>query len=83
MGNLATVQQLKSLSELNPGETGIIDRYTDPDVELKMLDMGCTPGEPVIIRSLAPLGDPMLIAIEGYQLAIRRTEAAFIIIRNS
>ena len=76
------MQHRKALSDLNPGEGGVIDGYTDRDIELKMLDMGCTPGEQVSIRSLAPLGDPMLITVEGCQLAIRRNEASFIIIRD-
>lgn len=42
--------------------------------------MGCLPGESVQVERVAPLGDPMAVTISGYQLSLRKQEAATIIL---
>lgn len=42
----------------------------------RLLEMGLTPGTPVRLVTIAPLGDPMRIEIRGGQWSIRRAEAA-------
>ena len=44
--------------------------------------MGVTPGTSVLLRKKAPLGDPIEIAIRGYELTLRNTEAACITIET-
>ena len=40
-----------------------------------IIDMGITPGAVIVMRKLAPLGDPIEINVRGYELSIRRSEA--------
>ena len=42
--------------------------------------MGCIPGELITVEQIAPLGDPISIAVAGYQLSLRMNEADSIFI---
>jgi ferrous iron transport protein A len=66
------------LSELKNGEEAMIDSFTDYELSLKLLEMGCIPGEMIHVTRIAPLGDPMAIWVSGYQLSLRKDEAATI-----
>ena len=68
------------LSDLHNGESGVIDSFTNDDMKLKLLEMGCLPGETVKITRHAPLGCPMAIKVADYTLSLRLEEAATIII---
>ena len=46
------------------------------------MEMGCLPGEQVTFERIAPLGDPIAISVSGYQLSLRKEEAATIIIEE-
>ncbi len=70
------------LSQLRPGEIGIIKEFTDLEMSVKLMEMGCLPGEPVIVERYAPLGDPMAITVAGYQLSLRMQEASTIILQR-
>lgn len=70
------------LSKLLPGQKGIIEDITDAEMSVKLMEMGCIPGEEVQVEKLAPLGDPMVIRVSGYQLCLRLSEAAVIEIRK-
>ena len=70
----ATVQ----LSRLKAGKRAVIKSHEDTDFRLTLMEMGCIPGEPVLVRMLAPLGDPMAISIAGYHLSIRKQDAEHI-----
>jgi ferrous iron transport protein A len=74
----ANINMIKKLSELEPGENGIIDSFSENDIFLKLMEMGCVPGERVKVDMVAPLGDPMRISVAGYQLSLRRNEAEHI-----
>ena len=63
------------LSDLKPGERAVITRFESPDLELKLMEMGCIPGEQVVVEQVAPLGDPISIRIAGYSLSLRKNEA--------
>ncbi len=69
------------LSQLNPGEQGTIVAFTDLEMSVKLMEMGCLPGEVVAVERFAPLGCPIAIRVAGYQLCLRRTEAAVIIVQ--
>ena len=47
---------------------------------LKLMEMGCIPGETIRVEQIAPLGDPISISVAGYQLSLRNDEAEGIII---
>ena len=68
------------LSELKQGQSGEITGFEDSELELKLMEMGCIPGEKVIVEQIAPLGDPISIRIAGYFLSLRKNEAAQILV---
>lgn len=69
------------LSELQPGQSGVIEEFTDLEMSVKLMEMGCLPGEFIQVKRLAPLGDPMAITVAGYQLSLRKREASTIILK--
>lgn len=69
------------LSQLTIGEKGIIKGFTDLEMSVKLMEMGCLPGEEVCVERFAPLGDPMAIKVSGYQLSLRKKEASTIILQ--
>ncbi len=46
----------------------------------RLLDLGLTPGTVVMVRKVAPLGDPIEITLRNYELTLRKDEAAQIIV---
>lgn len=65
-----------SLKELKPNETGVITSIGGSrPIRRRLMDMGITPGAQIIMRKVAPLGDPIEINIRGYELSIRKAEA--------
>ena len=69
---------VKRLSEFSIGETGIIEKFEKDEIYLKLMEMGCVPGETVSVENIAPLGDPISIKVAGYLLSMRKDEAAMI-----
>lgn len=74
------IKSLKNLAELKIGQSAIIDSFTDKDMALKLLEMGCTPGEVVKLDRIAPLGDPIAISVAGYLLSLRKAEASTVLV---
>ena len=70
------------LSELRSGERATINSFESSDIELKLMEMGCIPGEKVKVEQIAPLGDPISIAVAGYNLSLRLNEAHGIIVEE-
>ena len=68
----------KRLSELKVGKNAVILEFENDDIFLKLMEMGCIPGEPVRVDQIAPLGDPISITIAGYHLSLRINEAEMI-----
>ncbi len=73
---------MKKLSEIKPGKTVKIVSCTNNDLLLKLMEMGCIPGEEVRVEQIAPLGDPISISVAGYNLSLRLSEAAAIEVEN-
>lgn len=71
----------KSVRDLKIGETGTICRLKDPEMGLKLLEMGCIPGTQVKLNSRAPLGDPITIIVNDYTLSLRLDEAETILLK--
>lgn len=74
-----------SLSTLQPGEKGTIERITASvsSVRQRLLEMGLTRGTSVEIIRFAPMGDPIEILVRGYRLSLRRQEAeSVLVVRN-
>jgi ferrous iron transport protein A len=70
-----------TLSELVPGEMGIVKEFTDLEMSIKLMEMGCLPGEEITVTRVAPLGDPIAINVSGYQLSLRKFEASTIVLQ--
>ncbi|MCY1524034.1 FeoA domain protein [compost metagenome] len=70
-----------NLAQLKPGEKGTIVAFTDLEMSVKLMEMGCLPGEMVEMERYAPLGDPIAIRVAGYQLCLRKSEASVILIQ--
>jgi ferrous iron transport protein A len=68
------------LSELKTGAIGMISGFSSEDLELKLMEMGCLPGELVVVEQVAPMGGPMNIRVAGYMLSLRKDEADKILI---
>jgi ferrous iron transport protein A len=66
------------LSELKPGQEAIISRFERNEIYLKLMEMGCVPGERIFLEQIAPMGDPISIKIAGYSLSLRLNEAEHI-----
>lgn len=68
---------IKLLSDFNAGDRGIITAVRgEGKIRRRLFDMGVTPGAELIMRKMAPLGDPIEITIRGYELTLRKAEAA-------
>ncbi len=65
----------KKLTELKEGDTAIIRSVENEDLYIKLMEMGCMPGEKISIEQIAPFKDPISIAIAGYKLSLRLDEA--------
>ncbi len=73
---------MKRLSDLLVGQKGIIHSFEKDDIFIKLMEMGCVPGETVVVEQVAPLGDPISISVSGYTLSLRLSEASFIFVEE-
>ena len=72
---------LKKLDEFTIGETGLIKKVEgEGRLRRRLFDMGVTPGATVYLRKKAPLGDPLEVTIRGYELTLRKSEAALVVL---
>lgn len=69
------------LSEIKVGQSCIIESFTDEFLKLKLMEMGCIPGEKVDVIRLAPTGDPMAISVANYTLSMRMDEAETVVVK--
>ena len=71
----------KKLNEMKKGEKGKVVKITgNGSVFRRMLDLGLVNGCEVEMKGVAPLGDPIEIKIKGYNLSLRKSEAAGVIV---
>jgi ferrous iron transport protein A len=68
----------QKLSALKSGDTATIKRFEEDTLFLKLMEMGCVPGEAITVEHIAPLGDPISISVAGYSLSLRINEADLI-----
>jgi ferrous iron transport protein A len=70
------------LSDLKTGESAVVESFTEEAIQLKLLEMGCLPGETVSVVRVAPFGDPMAIDVSGSVISIRRDEADHVLVNH-
>lgn len=73
---------MKRLSEIRIGKKVIIMSFGKDDIFIKLMEMGCIPGETIRVEQIAPLGDPISIAVAGYNLSLRLNEAKQIFVQE-
>ena len=74
---------MKTLNDLKPGQFGVVEKIIcDRELRSRIVDMGITPGALVIMKRIAPFGDPIQINVRGFDLSIRKSEAKNIKIRE-
>lgn len=66
---------MKRLSDLAVGQHAVIHSFEKDEIFIKLMEMGCIPGEQVKVEQIAPLGDPISISVAGYHLSLRVNEA--------
>ena len=70
----------KKLNEFAVGEEGIVKRIEgEGRIRRRLFDMGVTPSAQIMLRKLAPLGDPVEVNLRGYELTLRKAEAACVV----
>lgn len=66
----------RTLKDLKPGDKSkIIKISVEGAIKRRLMDMGVTMGVELLVRKVAPLGDPIEINIRGYELTLRKSEA--------
>ena len=66
-----------TLDQLKPGESATVAALRgEGAVKRRIMDMGITEGVLVAVRKVAPLGDPIELTVRGYELSVRKEEAA-------
>lgn len=70
---------MKTLRETRIGETvKVVKLHGEGAVKRRIMDMGITKGVEVLVRKVAPLGDPIEVNVRGYELSLRKADAEMI-----
>jgi len=70
---------MKTLKEVKVGQTTqVVKLHGTGAIKRRIMDMGITKGVEVYVRKVAPLGDPIEITVRGYELSVRKEDAASI-----
>jgi len=70
------------LSDLEPGQIATIVKFTTEEIFLKLMEMGCLPGEKIEVVQKALFNDPMSVSVAGYLLSLRTDEAKHIVVHT-
>lgn len=72
----------KNLTELKPGEAGVLEKLDLPEEDAqRLMEMGFVPGHSVTRGLSAPGGDPRVFRVDGSEVALRRETALRLILR--
>ena len=70
---------MRTLKDVNIGETvKVVKLNGEGSIRRRIMDMGIIKGVEIFVRKVAPLGDPIEITLRGYELSIRKDEAAMV-----
>ena len=70
---------MKTLRSVKPGETVKVAKINgEGALKRRIMDMGVTKGVEIYVRKVAPLGDPVEVTVRGYELSVRKADAAMI-----
>lgn len=83
VAGLPSEENMSTLFEMEPGQHARVARVDATGaIRQRLLDMGIIPDAKVEFERSAPVGDPVWIKLQGYQLSLRRTEAEAILVRT-
>lgn len=72
-----------SLDQLSVGEKArVVGIHGQGAVKRRLMDMGLTKGVDLLVRKMAPLGDPIEINLRGYELTLRKNEAELVLVQK-
>lgn len=72
---------MKTLKDVQAGESAVVKKLAgEGALKRRIMDMGITKGVEILVRKLAPLGDPMEVTVRGYELTLRKNEAESIVV---
>jgi ferrous iron transport protein A len=72
----------KKLSEIKSGKSATIRSFENEELFIKLMEMGCLPGEKITVEQIAPFKDPISVSVSGYILSLRLEEAEGIIVEE-
>ena len=73
---------MQKLSDIAIGKEYIIDAINDDELAQKLLEMGCTPGEKIMVERKAPFNDPIAIVVSGFMMSLRKEDAQQITVKK-
>ena len=69
-----------TLAQLPKGQIATITGFTDDSLALKLMEMGCVPGEKITLQHIAPLGCPYAFEVNGTIISLRKSEAQLVLV---
>ncbi|MBR4670659.1 MAG: ferrous iron transport protein A [Butyrivibrio sp.] len=70
---------MKTLKDVAIGQSAVIKKlHGEGPTRRRIMDMGLTKGTEIIVRKVAPLGDPIELTVRGYELTVRKADAEFV-----
>ena len=74
---------MNTLKQVKVGQTCTVKRvHGEGALRRRIMDMGITKGVEVYVRKVAPLGDPIEVTVRGYELSLRKEDAAMIDVKE-
>jgi ferrous iron transport protein A len=70
------VIKVGTLAQLRKGDSATVIGFNDPEIGLKLLELGIFPGAIIKLNQIAPLGCPVAIELDGHTISLRKREAA-------
>lgn len=70
---------VKTVDRMKTNERGVVQKISAKGIlKKRLMELGIMPGKTILLKRIAPLGDPVDIEIDGFQISIRKQDAKFI-----
>lgn len=70
---------MKTLRDVEIGQSATVKKlHGEGPTRRRIMDMGLTKGTEIIVRKVAPLGDPIELTVRGYELTVRKADAEYV-----
>ena len=71
-----------TLKDIKIGESATVVKLEgEGAIRRRIMDMGITKGTQILVKRVAPLGDPIELTVRGYQLSLRKEDAKKILVK--